>query len=53
MAMPPNRPPGRLLNRTLEVVLRKRPCRVLIDSEPAQQFDGRVTRAAATPIPRR
>ena len=40
MAMPQHRPPGRLLNRTLEVVLAKRPCRVIIDSTPAQPIDG-------------
>jgi basic amino acid/polyamine antiporter, APA family len=40
MAMPPNSPPGRPLNTTLEVVLGKRPCRVVIDSKRAQPFDG-------------
>jgi APA family basic amino acid/polyamine antiporter len=40
MAMPPNSPPGRPLNKTLEVVLGKRPCRVVIDSKRAQPFDG-------------
>jgi hypothetical protein len=39
MAMPQNRPPGKLLNRTLEVVLAKRPCRVVIDSQRAQPFE--------------
>jgi APA family basic amino acid/polyamine antiporter len=39
MAMPGARPPGKLLNRTLEVVLGKRPCRVVIDSQPAHQFE--------------
>jgi APA family basic amino acid/polyamine antiporter len=39
MSMPHSRPPGKLLNRTLEVVLGKRPCRVVIDSQPAQPFD--------------
>jgi APA family basic amino acid/polyamine antiporter len=38
MPMPHHRPAGRLLNRTLETVLGKRPCRVIIDSEPAQPF---------------
>ena len=47
MAMPPSRPPGRLLNRTLEVVLGKRPCRVVIDSQPAQPFDRPATRGIA------
>jgi APA family basic amino acid/polyamine antiporter len=35
MPMPHRRPPGRLLSRTLSVVLAKRPCRVIIDSTPA------------------
>jgi APA family basic amino acid/polyamine antiporter len=39
MSMPQNRPPGKLLNRTLEVVLGKRPCRVVIDSQPAEPFE--------------
>ncbi len=34
MAMPHR--PARGLNKTLEIVLRKRPCRVIIDSAPAQ-----------------
>jgi APA family basic amino acid/polyamine antiporter len=42
MAMPNHRPTGKLLNKTLEVVLGKRPCRVIIDSAPAQPLDGRV-----------
>jgi APA family basic amino acid/polyamine antiporter len=36
MAMPQHRPARGLLNETLAVVLRKRPCRVIIDSVPAQ-----------------
>jgi APA family basic amino acid/polyamine antiporter len=36
MAMPRHRPSGKLLNKTLEVVLGKRPCRVIIDSAPAK-----------------
>jgi APA family basic amino acid/polyamine antiporter len=39
MAMPHNRPPGRLLSRTLESVLGKRPCRVVIDSVSARPFE--------------
>jgi basic amino acid/polyamine antiporter, APA family len=35
MPMPRRRPSGRTLSRTLEVVLAKRPCRVIIDSAPA------------------
>src|SRR5262249_1200450 len=38
MPMPPSGPPGRLLNKTLEVVLAKRPCRVVIDSKRAEPF---------------
>jgi APA family basic amino acid/polyamine antiporter len=45
MPMPRHRTGGRLLNRTLETVLGKRPSRVIIDSEPAQPF--RRTRQAA------
>jgi APA family basic amino acid/polyamine antiporter len=36
MAMPQHRPARGLLSKTLQVVLRKRPCRVIIDSVPAQ-----------------
>jgi len=37
MAMPARKPSnGRLLNATLETVLRKRPCRVILDSTPAR-----------------
>jgi hypothetical protein len=39
MSMPSTRPPGKLLNRTLEVVLGKRPCRVVIDSQQARSFE--------------
>jgi basic amino acid/polyamine antiporter, APA family len=35
MPMPHRRPSGRLLNKTLEIVLGKRPCRVIIDSASA------------------
>ena len=35
MPLPHRRPSGRPLNRTLEIVLAKRPCRVIIDSERA------------------
>jgi len=35
MPMPARRPTGKPLNKTLEVVLGKRPARVIIDSEPA------------------
>jgi APA family basic amino acid/polyamine antiporter len=39
MAMPHHRPAGKLLSRTLEIVLGKRPCRVIIDSAPAYPFE--------------
>jgi APA family basic amino acid/polyamine antiporter len=38
MSMPQHRPAGKLLNRTLEIVLAKRPCRVIIDSAPARPY---------------
>jgi APA family basic amino acid/polyamine antiporter len=36
MAMPLRRPSGKVLSKTLEIVLGKRPCRVIIDSAPAR-----------------
>jgi APA family basic amino acid/polyamine antiporter len=36
MPMPTRRPSGKVLSKTLEVVLGKRPCRVIIDSAPAR-----------------
>jgi APA family basic amino acid/polyamine antiporter len=45
LAMPAHRPVGKLLSRTLEIVLGKRPCRVIVDSEPALPFE-RTRRAA-------
>ena len=36
MPMPVRRPSGKVLNKTLEVVLAKRPARVIIDSVPAK-----------------
>jgi basic amino acid/polyamine antiporter, APA family len=41
MPMPYHRPAGKLLSRTLETVLGKRPCRVIIDSAAAHPFTGR------------
>jgi APA family basic amino acid/polyamine antiporter len=38
MPMPHHRPAGKLLSRTLETVLAKRPCRVIIDSAPARPY---------------
>jgi basic amino acid/polyamine antiporter, APA family len=35
MSMPYHRPTGKVLSKTLETVLGKRPCRVIIDSAPA------------------
>jgi APA family basic amino acid/polyamine antiporter len=46
MPMPRRRPSGKTLNQTLEVVLGKRPCRVIIDSAPAQPL---MLRGAAPP----
>jgi APA family basic amino acid/polyamine antiporter len=39
MAMPHHRPAGKVLSKTLEIVLGKRPCRVIIDSAPAYPFE--------------
>src|SRR4029450_1307396 len=36
MPMPVRRPSGKVLSKTLEIVLGKRPCRVIIDSAPAK-----------------
>jgi APA family basic amino acid/polyamine antiporter len=36
MPMPVRRPSGKVLSKTLEVVLAKRPCRVIVDSVPAR-----------------
>jgi basic amino acid/polyamine antiporter, APA family len=47
MAMPKRSPPGKLMNRTLEVVLAKRPCRVIIDSARAQPLAQAGARPAA------
>ena len=38
MPMPHRRPAGKLLSKTLETVLGKRPARVIIDSQPADPF---------------
>jgi len=47
MPMPHHRPAGRLLSKTLEQVLGKRPCRVIIDSAPALPFEhGQAERVA-------
>jgi APA family basic amino acid/polyamine antiporter len=39
MSMPAHRPAGKVLSKTLETVLGKRPCRVIIDSAPAYPFE--------------
>jgi basic amino acid/polyamine antiporter, APA family len=39
MSMPAHRPAGKVLSKTLETVLGKRPCRVIIDSAPANPFE--------------
>jgi len=36
MPMPVRRPSGKVLSKTLETVLGKRPCRVIVDSAPAR-----------------
>jgi APA family basic amino acid/polyamine antiporter len=46
MPMPARRPSGKVLNRTLEVVLGKRPCRVIVDSAPAEPLIGKSREAA-------
>jgi APA family basic amino acid/polyamine antiporter len=44
MPMPLRRPAGKVLSKTLEIVLGKRPCRVIIDSTPARPLhDSRAT----------
>jgi basic amino acid/polyamine antiporter, APA family len=52
MPMPTRRPSGKVLSKTLEVVLGKRPCRVIIDSTPARPLreakGGIAPRAPAT-----
>jgi APA family basic amino acid/polyamine antiporter len=47
MPMPARRPSGKVLNRTLEVVLGKRPCRVIVDSVPAEPLVTQRKREAA------
>jgi APA family basic amino acid/polyamine antiporter len=39
LSMPHHRPAGKVLSKTLEIVLGKRPCRVIIDSAPAYPFE--------------
>jgi APA family basic amino acid/polyamine antiporter len=49
MPMPLNRPSGRVLSKTLEIVLGKRPCRVIIDSAPARPLRERPPAAVREP----
>ncbi len=49
MPMPPRRPSGKVLSKTQEVVLGKRPCRVIIDSVPARPLRERKQPAARPP----
>jgi APA family basic amino acid/polyamine antiporter len=52
MAMPARRPSGKALSKTLEIVLGKRPCRVIIDSAPAKPLRAaRQTAAPRAPAP--
>jgi APA family basic amino acid/polyamine antiporter len=49
MPMPLRRPSGKVLSKTLEVVLAKRPCRVIVDSVPARPLrEDRRARQRAT-----
>jgi basic amino acid/polyamine antiporter, APA family len=51
MPMPVRRPSGKVLSRTLEVVLGKRPCRVIIDSVPARPLrEAKGAGAAGEPV---
>jgi APA family basic amino acid/polyamine antiporter len=47
MPMPARRPSGRVFNKTLEVVLAKRPCRVIVDSVPATPLRARALASGA------
>jgi basic amino acid/polyamine antiporter, APA family len=50
MPMPARRPSGKALSKTLDVVLAKRPCRVIIDSAPARPLrEGRPRAPQQTP----
>jgi APA family basic amino acid/polyamine antiporter len=54
LPMPARRPPGKLLSKTLSVVLAKRPCRVIIDSLPAKPLTARpepAPEAVPEPVP--
>jgi APA family basic amino acid/polyamine antiporter len=47
MPMPRRRSPGRLLSDSLRIVLAKRPCRVIVDSTPAERIHATGLGAAA------
>ena len=47
MPMPSRRPSGKVLSKTLEVVLGKRPCRVIIDSVAAEPLRERAPSAGS------
>jgi APA family basic amino acid/polyamine antiporter len=49
MPMPERRPSGKVLSKTLEVVLAKRPCRVIVDSVPAKPLRERKRPRQPTP----
>ncbi len=52
MPMPIRRPSGKVLSKTLEVVLGKRPCRVIIDSAPARPLrDAERSGEPRAPVP--
>ena len=52
MPMPVRRPSGRVLSKTLETVLGKRPCRVIVDSAPARPLrEAERSEARGAPAP--
>jgi APA family basic amino acid/polyamine antiporter len=52
MPMPLRRPSGKVLSKTLEVVLGKRPCRVIIDSAPARPLrEAKRSTSPREPVP--
>jgi basic amino acid/polyamine antiporter, APA family len=53
MPMPVRRPSGKVLSKTLEIVLGKRPCRVIIDSAPARPLREAQRAQAREPAPER
>jgi APA family basic amino acid/polyamine antiporter len=52
MPMPTRRPSGKVLSKTLETVLGKRPCRVIVDSAPARPLrEAERSEARGAPAP--